>query len=68
VKVKRFTANQRSLASSAYARFMQELAHYRADTAHLRLEKCAQRCAKLSALLTAAVLDSETLRALSSPV
>ena len=66
--MKRFTANQRSLASSADAHFMQELAYYGAEVAYLSLEKCAQRCARLSALLTAAVLDSETLRALSSPV
>jgi hypothetical protein len=51
-----FTENRAFGPSPALARFTQELAYYRADAPYLTLEKCAERCAKLSALLTMATL------------
>ncbi len=39
--------------SPAYARFVQELACYRADEPYLAAEKCALRCCFLSTLIAA---------------
>ena len=50
--------SQQYPVSPTYARFERELAYYRADEPYLPVEKCAQRCATLSVLLTAALLDS----------
>lgn len=50
-----FTENQRFSPSATLTRFEQELAYYRADEPYLPVEKCAQRCAALSVLLTATV-------------
>ena len=58
-----FMEHERVLRSSAFSRFSQELAYYEADKAYLTVEKCAQRCCFLSALLTAAVLDARQRRA-----
>ncbi len=52
VKVNAFTDDQAFSASAAFTLFAQELAYYRADAVYLPVEKCAARCAKLSALLT----------------
>jgi hypothetical protein len=41
-------------ASAARALYERELAYYRADEPFLTVEKCAERCAKLSLLLTRA--------------
>lgn len=38
----------------AWRRFQEELAYYRADEPYLPVEKCAERCATLSQLLTVA--------------
>jgi len=40
--------------SAALALYERELAFYRADEQYLPVEKCAERCAKLSLLLTRA--------------
>jgi hypothetical protein len=48
------TATQRISRSTALALYQRELAFYRADEPHLPVEKCAERCAKLSLLLTQA--------------
>jgi len=37
--------------SAALTRYERELAFYRADEQYLAVEKCAERCAKLSLLL-----------------
>lgn len=42
--------------SAALALYERELAYYRADEPYLTVEKAAQRCAKLSMLLTHAQL------------
>jgi hypothetical protein len=54
------TATQHSSRTTLIARYEQELAYYRADAPFLPVEKCAARCANLSALLRAA-LDTQTL-------
>ena len=54
VRGKPFTENQRFLPSAALRRFERELAYYRADEPYLPVEKRAERCWKLSALLTLA--------------
>lgn len=54
------TTTQRFSPSAVRVRFEQELAYYRADAPFLTVEKCAARCAKLSALLRAA-LDTSAL-------
>ncbi len=41
--------------AQARALFERELAYYRADEPYLSVQKCAERCAKLSVLLTAAL-------------
>jgi hypothetical protein len=41
-------------ALAARALYERELAYYRADEPFLTVEKCAERCAKLSLLLTRA--------------
>ena len=56
VQGKSFTQDQHFSPSPAYARFVQELAYYRADAPYLTVEKCAERCRLLSLLLTAATL------------
>ncbi len=43
----------------AQARFAQELAYYEADKEYLPVEKRAQRCQSLSALLTLALSNRE---------
>ena len=48
------TVTQRSSRSAALALYERELAYYRADEQYLTIEKCAERCAKLSFLLTQA--------------
>ena len=48
------TATQRISRSTALAVYERELAFYRADEPYLPVEKCAERCAKLSLLLTQA--------------
>ena len=55
VKVEPFTKNQTFLRSAAGRRFVQELAYYRADAPYLTVEKCADRCRRLSQLLSAAL-------------
>jgi hypothetical protein len=50
------TVNPSLPSSPAYARFAQELAYYRADAPYLTVEKAAERCRTLSALLTLAAL------------
>lgn len=45
------TATQRISRSAALALYERELAFYRADEQYLTVEKCAERCAKLSLLL-----------------
>ncbi len=57
------TETQRISASVAYERYLEELAYYQADQLYLPVEKCAARCAKLSALL-AASLDISRARTL----
>lgn len=42
--------------SATLALYERELAYYRADEPYLSVEKCAERCAKLSLLLTQAQL------------
>lgn len=49
-----FTKNQRFPPSPALRHFEQELAYYRADESILTVEKCAERCRRLSQLLTEA--------------
>jgi len=48
------TETRRIPHSAAMTLYEQELAYYRADEPFLTVEKCAQRCAKLSLLLTQA--------------
>lgn len=59
------TKTQRISRSAALALYERELAYYRADEPYLTIEKCAERCAKLSMLLTqarvAATINSSTL-------
>jgi hypothetical protein len=47
-------ATQRIVRSAALALYERELAYYRADAPFLTVEKCAQRCCRLSLLLTVA--------------
>lgn len=54
-----FTKDQAFSTSTVYARFLQELAYYRADEPYLTVDKCAARCLKLSVLLTAALARSD---------
>jgi hypothetical protein len=49
-----FTETQRFSRSAARALYDRELAFYLADAPFLTVEKCAERCAKLSLLLTQA--------------
>ena len=46
------TVTRRLPRSAALALYERELAYYRADEQFLTVEKCAERCAKLSVLLT----------------
>jgi hypothetical protein len=55
VQVKPFTEDQAFLRSAAGRRFVQEFAYYRADAPYLSVEKCADRCRRLSQLLSAAL-------------
>ena len=48
--------------------FERELAYYRADAPFLPLEKCAQRCERLSALLAAATLIGGVPEEIAPPV
>lgn len=50
------TQDQRISPTVARALFERELAYYRADEPYLGVEKCAERCQRLSLLLTAATL------------
>jgi hypothetical protein len=54
VGVNRPTPTRRISRSMALALYERELAYYRADEQYLTVEKCAERCAKLSLLLTQA--------------
>lgn len=54
------TQHQRFSRSAALALYERELAFYRADEAYLPVEKCAERCCKLSFLLTAAAYGNST--------
>jgi hypothetical protein len=56
VKVRAFAKSHAFSASPAFRQFAQELAYYRADEPYLPVDKCAERCRKLSALLTLAAL------------
>ena len=58
VKGKPFTETQAFSTSPVYARFLQELAYYRADAPYLTVEKCAERCRILSLLLTLAAANN----------
>jgi hypothetical protein len=51
------TETRRFSRSEALALYERELAYFRADEPFLTVEKCAERCAKLSLLLTRARLD-----------
>jgi hypothetical protein len=54
----RSTAMQRMSRSAALELYERELAFYRADAPFLTVEKCAERCLKLSMLLTLAQIDT----------
>ena len=51
------TAVQRMPRSAALALYERELAYYRADATYLTVEKAAERCLKLSFLLTQAQIE-----------
>lgn len=51
VGVNQPAATQRISRSAALALYERELAFYRADEQYLTVEKCAERCVKLSLLL-----------------
>lgn len=52
--------NPRTLSQAFFRqRFLTELAYYRADEPYLTVDKCAERCMKLSVLLTAALARSD---------
>ena len=48
------TTTQRFPRSAVLELYERELAYYHADEPYLTVEKCAERCAKLSLLLTQA--------------
>ena len=52
--VERLEKSETRFDSAALALYERELAFYRADEPYLPVEKCAERCAKLSLLLTQA--------------
>jgi hypothetical protein len=52
------TTTSAFFAAQARARFLEELAYYRADAPFLPVEKCAARCQELCALLALATLDT----------
>lgn len=54
--------------SPALALFERELAYYRADAPFLSVEKAAQRCLRLSALLAAVCVSSGNLDETAPPV
>jgi hypothetical protein len=59
------TGTQHFSPAAARALFRRELDYYRADVTYLSVEKAAERCLKLSALLTAAVaVDNAATRTL----
>lgn len=53
-----FTETRRFSRTAARALYDRELAFYLADAPFLSVEKCAERCAKLSLLLTQVELTS----------
>lgn len=59
------TETQHLSPTAARALFQRELEYYRADMAYLPVQKAAERCVKLSLLLTAAVaVDNAATRTL----
>jgi len=59
------TATQHLSPAAARALFQRELEYYRADMAYLPVQKAAERCLKLSVLLTVAVaVDNAATRTL----